>query len=67
MGDCLGLKCCDRYRGVVDLWRWLVREALLYIHGLFLGVLPPSNGYGDIYIHTYTYMLFRNMGLQCQC
>ena len=28
--DGLGPKQSDRYQGVVDLWRWSVREVLLY-------------------------------------
>ena len=28
MGDLFGLKLNDQYRGVVDLWRWSVREVL---------------------------------------
>ena len=30
MGDCLGPKYNDRYKGVVSLWRWSVREVPLY-------------------------------------
>ena len=32
MGDCLDLKQSDRIRGMVDIWRWSVREALLYMY-----------------------------------
>ena len=31
MGDCFGPKCRDRYKGVVDVWRWSVREVLLHL------------------------------------
>ena len=32
MVDRFGPKESDRYRRVVDLWRWSVREVLLYIY-----------------------------------
>ena len=32
MGDHLGPKYSDRYRGLVDPWRWSVREGLLYVY-----------------------------------
>ena len=32
MGDGLGPKYCNRYRGEVDLLSWSVREVLLYIY-----------------------------------
>ena len=31
MGDRLGLEKSHQYMGVVDLWRWSVREVLLHI------------------------------------
>ena len=32
MVEHLGPKESDRYREVVDLWRWSVRDNLLYMH-----------------------------------
>ena len=39
----LGTKWSDRYKRVVDLWRWSIWEVVLYIHGLILTVSDYSN------------------------
>ena len=34
--DQLGPSKHDQYSDVVDLWRWLVREVLLYVHIIYI-------------------------------